>query len=132
MCIYYCSAHWNYNINEKVYKELRLLDLFFCAGRHPPPPAPPPTSPLPPLSRCRSEAQHRPEAARSGTLAWLLLLPLFRQQTLRASLMRAHCALGRELGAGAVRVHSPHPHDPRCCYSILITYRKMKQEKREK
>lgn len=46
--------------------------------------------------------------------------------------MRAHCALGRELGAGAVRVHSPHPHDPRCCYSILITYRKMKQEKREK
>ena len=37
------------------------------------------------------------------------LLPLFRQQTLRASLTRAHCALGRELGAGAVRVHGPIP-----------------------
>ena len=37
MCIYYCSAHWNFNINEKVYKELRLLNLFFyCAGRRPP------------------------------------------------------------------------------------------------
>ena len=33
--VYLLLANWNYNINEKLYKELRLLNLFFyCAGTH--------------------------------------------------------------------------------------------------
>lgn len=51
-------------------------------------------------------------------------LPPFRQQTPRASGLRAHYVLGRELGAGEQEGHCPSLHStPPCCYSILITPR---------
>lgn len=62
-------------------------------------------------------------------------LAFFRQQTLRASVRKAHYVLGSELGAGKQEGHCPCPQGaPSCSYAVLITSQTVnnKQEKGER